>query len=56
MKKWYTSKTLWANVGAGVSLFISRQYGIQIPPDAAGELLALLNIILRFFTKEGLTK
>ena len=50
MKKWYLSKTLWANLIALVSVF-----GLEVTPEETTAILAVVNIILRIITKEELT-
>lgn len=53
-KKWYESRTVWANVIAvlgGVALAISGELAIGAPLTVAG----VVNIILRVVTKQGVT-
>lgn len=50
MKKWYKSKTLWANL-----LAIAAVFGLDITPDETAAILAVVNILLRLITKEELT-
>ena len=54
-KKWYTSKTIWANVVAAVSLFVTSQFGYKISTETQAGIIAGLNIVLRIITKEALT-
>ena len=54
-RKWYSSKTLWANTIAAVAGLI--QYfgpGFLIPPEEQGAILVVVNIILRIVTKAPL--
>ena len=60
MKKWYKSKTLWAN-WIGLVLVLVTLLGAD--PDMAaiwlgaeGAVLAIFNTILRAITKTGLVK
>lgn len=54
-KKWYLSKTVWANVFATVGFFVSRQFGVTIPEEVFVTALGIVNLLLRSITKEGLT-
>jgi len=56
MKKWYKSRTLWANALAAVAMFIERQYGFGVPVELQLQLLAAVNIVLRLDTDSGLSK
>lgn len=50
MKKWYTSKTIWANlIGIAVAL------GWQLDPNEVTAILAFINIVLRIVTKDEIT-
>jgi hypothetical protein len=51
-KKWYTSKTLWVNLIAVVAEVLGVVAGINITPELAVTILAVINIILRAITKE----
>jgi len=53
-KKWFTSKTVWANVFAVGVLISSKFFGYTIPADYEVYFLGLVNIILRFITKSEL--
>lgn len=60
MKKWYRSRTLWANLIGIVVIIIST---VAADPDLAqailtaeASILALINLVLRIITKEGLEK
>jgi hypothetical protein len=55
MKKWYLSKTLWANLIAAIGTFTAAQFGIEISAEMVVTILTVLNVILRAITKEGLT-
>ena len=60
VKKWYTSKTLWANV-VGIALVAAKFFGLigeaDIPPEYAvgGMLSFVIGIILRLITKKQIT-
>jgi len=54
-KKWYLSKTMWANAVAGLAVIIQGITGSTwINPEAQVGLLALINIVLRIVTKSGI--
>ena len=59
-KSWYTSKTLWVNIVAGIAT-VSTAFGLDLGLDAetqvavVGGLMALLNIVLRLVTKGAVT-
>lgn len=57
-KKWYLSKTLWANVISIIILTIQNGTGTQIlnvPMAAQATIIAILNIILRTITNSNIT-
>ena len=49
-KKWYLSKTLWANL-----LALAAVFGLQVTTEETTAILAVVNIILRIITKEEIT-
>ena len=55
MKKWYLSKTLWVNAIAFVGVAVQVVTGDAVlDPELQASILAGVNIILRFITKESL--
>ncbi len=54
MKKWYTSKTFWANIVAAIALFVSLQFGYTVTAEETAVIMAALNVILRTITNEPL--
>ena len=54
-KKWYASKTLWVNAISVIGLIVMQFTGVEINAEATGGIIALVNIVLRVITKEGLT-
>ena len=54
-KRWYTSKTLWANLLAIVALIAQTEFGYVLDVEAQAALLAVINLILRALTKKGLS-
>jgi len=61
MKKWYASRTLWANVIALI-VTISGALGLDLGLDAESQativagVMAIVNIALRIDTKTEITK
>lgn len=55
MKKWYQSRTLWLNVVGAVAYFVQAQFGFVVPESIQIQLLAALNIALRFDTDEAIS-
>ncbi|MEW5799965.1 MAG: hypothetical protein AB1728_13270 [Bacteroidota bacterium] len=54
-KPWYYSKTVWTNVISGVWVFIGPLIGVPVlSPDLMAQILDVLNIVLRFVTKQPL--
>jgi len=51
-KKWYLSKTVWANIIALVGLIAQTQTGFVFTPESQAVVLTLLNLGLRTITKE----
>ena len=57
MKRWYAPKTIWANIIAGI-VTLAGLFGLDLglTPDVQAQIvtgvLAVVNIILRFVTKE----
>ena len=51
-KKWYVSKTFWANILAGLTVTAQMKYGFLIDPSYQMLGMTLVNIILRKITKE----
>lgn len=55
-KKWYLSKTLWANLIAGAAIIAQAVTGEEIiSPEAQAGILAVINIVLRIVTSEELS-
>lgn len=52
MKKWYASRTLWANALHIVATVIRAKYGYVMSPEIEVALLAMGNAALRAITKE----
>jgi uncharacterized membrane protein len=59
MKRWYQSRTLWINIIAIVALALNHLYGIEMDAELQSTLattvLAIINIVLRVKTNQGLT-
>ena len=60
-KKWYSSKTVWANVIAGVAT-LTGIFGLDLGLDPETQaslvtgILAVVNIVLRFVTTKPVGK
>ena len=52
-KKWYKSKTIWVNGLALISVILFQVKGVEVfPVEAQMSVLGLINVALRFITKE----
>lgn len=51
-KKWYASKTIWLNVIYLVGAVVTHFTGIEVNADAAVNILAVANVVLRLVTKD----
>lgn len=51
-KPWYLSRTLWLNFLAIAAMFVQSATGFAISPEEQAAILAVVNIFLRFLTKE----
>ena len=56
MKKYIKSKTLWINLIAIAAIIIQAEYGFIVSPELEVAALGIINLILRKYTNEGLTK
>lgn len=54
MKQWYKSKTMWVNSIAAAAIIVQMAIGESVSPEAQMGFLAVVNIVLRIVTKEGL--
>lgn len=46
-KKWYFSKTFWANIVAGAAVLAQASYGFLLPAEYQMVALSLINMGLR---------
>lgn len=53
-KKWYQSKTLWANLVAAAAIFVSGSFGVELTAEETGAALVLINLVLRLITGQPL--
>lgn len=51
-KKWYLSRTFWANVILGGAIIVQSQYGFVVGPELQALLIAAVNLGLRKLTNE----
>ena len=49
-KRWFTSKVLWANFLAVLALILQRYMNMNLSTEEQVSILAVINIVLRFFT------
>lgn len=54
VKRILFSKTIWVNLLAFVAFWVQKEYGFVINEDIQMEALTLINIVLRFVTKEAI--
>jgi hypothetical protein len=52
-KSIFTSKTFWVNAIAFVSFIVQQHYGFVINEAIQVQILAVINILLRSITSEG---
>ena len=56
-KKWYTSKTVWFNVLAAISIIVQAATGdVWLDTEAQGAIIVIVNLILRLITGKPLGK
>lgn len=48
------SKVLWTNILVFIAFAVQKRYGFIIDESLQAQLLMIINVILRFFTKEPL--
>jgi len=54
-KKWYYSKTFWANIIAGVAVIAQTSYGFVLPLEYQMLALSLVNMGLRKISAGAIT-
>jgi hypothetical protein len=54
-KKWYASKTVWANIITVAAIAIQSYWGYVVDPSIQTLALAVVNVVLRKVTKEPLS-
>ena len=54
-KKWYYSKTFWANIIAGVAVMAQSSYGFVLPLEYQMLLLSAVNMGLRKISAGAIT-
>ncbi len=56
-KKWYTSKTIWANLLMAAGIVVNATVGEDIlSPEVQGAIVVIVNMVLRLVTGSALTK
>jgi len=56
MKSYLKSRTLWINIIAIAGIIIRAEFGLTVTPEGEVAALAIINLILRAITNEGLKK
>ena len=56
MKKFWKSKTFWANLIALAALALQIEYGFVVSIELQAIALGIVNLALRKYTNEGLEK
>ena len=51
-KKWYESKTFWANVVMASCVAVQSKYGFVVGPEMQAFLITGINLVLRKITKD----
>jgi hypothetical protein len=54
-KKWYYSKTFWANIVAGLAVIVQTNYGFVLPIEYQMLALSLINMGLRKISSGEIT-
>jgi hypothetical protein len=54
-KKWYYSKTFWANIVAGVAVIAQVSYGFVFPVEYQMLAMSLINMGLRKISNDPIT-
>jgi hypothetical protein len=54
-KKFYMSKTFWANIVLAAAIFAQMKYGFVFAPEIQALALTGINLALRKITKEPVT-
>lgn len=54
VKRILKSKTIWVNVIALIAFALEKRFGFPVSEDLQMEALTLINIALRFVTKEAI--
>lgn len=53
-KRFYQSKTFWANLIAAGVIVVEIEYGTPVPIELQMLILSGINILLRLITKKGI--
>lgn len=54
-KLWYCSRVLWINIIAIITIIIQGVFGYVISPEIQVAVLAIVNVIMRAVTNQGLS-
>ncbi|MBT9168007.1 MAG: hypothetical protein DDT19_01351 [Syntrophomonadaceae bacterium] len=53
-KKWWKSRTIWANALALIATVSAGAFGFEISSEEIAAALVVINVILRIITKEAI--
>lgn len=53
-KKWYESKTFWANVVMALGVAVQSKYGFVMGPEMQGFVMVGINLVLRKISKDAI--
>jgi hypothetical protein len=54
-KKWYYSKTFWANIVAGALVIVQTNYGFVVPAEYQMLIMGVVNMGLRKISSGAIT-
>ena len=54
-KVFWQSKTFWLNALAGIAMVIQSQTSYVLDPEAQAGIIAFINIVMRFVTKNAIS-
>jgi hypothetical protein len=53
-KKWYLSKTFWANIVMAGAVMVQTKYGFIVGPELQALAISFINVGLRKITKDAM--
>jgi hypothetical protein len=55
VKFFLKSKTVWVQLIASLASFLATNYGFELPAEQQVWILGVVNIVLRFITKDAIS-